>query len=72
MVGLRAMQQLNVMHDRRRWVAPTSMAMAACECVVVVNYARAGFDLGLIAVTGAGAAAGCLMSMALHKRLRGR
>lgn len=70
MVFLRAMQQLNVVHDRKRWVPPISLAMATCEAVVVVNYARAGVELWLILSTGTGAAIGCLAAMALHRRLR--
>lgn len=70
MVALRAFQQLNVQHDRRAWVMPTSLCMAACECVIITRYAAAGFDLRLIGVTGLGAGVGCLMAMTLHKRLR--
>lgn len=72
MVALKAFQQLNVMHDQRAWVVPTSFGMAACECVVVVTYARHGFDVWLVATTGLGAAAGCLLSMMVHKWLRNR
>jgi len=70
MVALRAFQQLNVMHDQRMLVMPTSLAMAACEAVVIVNNAKVGLHLSLILATGIGAGLGCLLSMSLHKRLR--
>lgn len=71
-VALRSFQQLNVVHERRRWVAPTSILMAVCEAMIFTSYMVAGIDWLLILMTGAGAAAGCLTSMSIHGRLRGR
>lgn len=71
-VALKAFQQLNVVHDRRRWVMPVSLAMAACEAVVIVENARAGLDAALIGSIGVGGGLGCLLSMGIHRRLRER
>ena len=69
-VGLKAFQQLNVVHSQYLAVMPTSMAMAACEVFVVANVARAGWHWPLVIAVGTGAGLGCCASMWIHKRTR--
>lgn len=67
-IFLRAFQQLNVVHNNHGWVVPTSIAMAAAEAVVIVNIARAGWQILLVLCVGVGAGLGSLVAMYLHKR----
>lgn len=69
-VGLKAFQQLNVVHGQYLAVLPTSLAMAACEVFVVANVARAGWHWPLVFAVGIGAGLGCCASMWIHKRTR--
>lgn len=69
-VGMRAFQQLNVQHDRRLLVVPTSMAMAFGEAFLWTWVVHSNTDALLIALIGIGSGLGCLASMALHKRWR--
>lgn len=68
-VALKSWQQLNVQHDRRAWVMPTSLAMAVFEVAIVVNIARTD-SLWLALPIGFGAGCGCLLAMELHRRAR--
>ncbi len=69
-IGLKAMQQLNVVHGQFMAVVPTSFAMAACEAFIVVNVARSGFNWWLVFAIGLGGGLGCIASMWIHKRFR--
>lgn len=69
-VGLKATQQLNVVHDQFMLVIPTSVAMAACEVYVVAAIAKAGWDIGMILSVGLGAGIGCTISMWAHRKWR--
>jgi hypothetical protein len=69
-VGLKAFQQLNVVHSQYAAVFPTSLLMAACEVFVVANVARAGWHWPLVIAVGTGAGLGCCASMWIHKRTR--
>lgn len=68
-VSLKAFQQLNVQHNRRWWIMPTSMLMAVSEVVVVVGVAKSSSLLMAIPL-GVGAGCGCLLAMSIHGRLR--
>jgi len=67
-IALRAFQQLNVVHNNRILIIPTSLLMAACETVVIVNVARNGFGI-IVLFTGFGAGIGALFAMWLHQWL---
>jgi hypothetical protein len=71
-VLLRALQQLNVQHDKKLWVPVVSMGMAFTEIYVLVKNTTGGFEPPVVIVTGLGAGIGCLAAMELHKKLRGR
>lgn len=66
-IALRAFQQLNVVHNNKLLVMPTSLAMAACEAVVIVNVAKTGFGV-IVLFTGVGAGLGALTAMEIHRR----
>lgn len=68
-VGLKSWQQLNVQHDRKLWVLPTSLAMAFVEVSIVLSVVRSQ-SLWTAIPLGAGAGLGCLFAMELHRRLR--
>lgn len=68
-VFLKSYQQLNVFKGAYRWVMPTSMAMAACEVLVIVNVADVGWGWIIVPV-GVGAGLGCMSSMKLHERIK--
>lgn len=67
-VALRAVQQLNVVHDRWAWVIPTSAIMAMCEMSQLQNAIKSGWwswvPLWL------GGSTGCLLAMWAHRRAR--
>ena len=69
-VGLKAAQQLNVVHDQYWLVVPTSVLMAVCEVYVVANIAHLGWHVSLVLSVGLGSGLGCVASMYLHRRLR--
>lgn len=68
-VMLRAIQQLNVMHDKYAWVPAVSFGMATCEVLLVVRIVEYGFGWAVVAM-GVGGASGALVAMHVHKRLR--
>lgn len=68
-VGLKAAQQLNVVHHKVWWVVPVSFAMAVCEVAVVANMAKFGWGWIVLPV-GLGSGLGCLAAMAIHRALR--
>ncbi len=68
-VGLKAFQQLNVVHDERLLVVPISLLMATCEVFIVSQIVVNGFGW-IVLWIGLGAGLGALFSMSLHKRMR--
>lgn len=67
-VGLKSIQQLNVVHKKYWWIVPTSMTMALCEVYVVSTVAKNGW--GLIAlVIGFGAGLGSMIATWLHDKM---
>jgi hypothetical protein len=70
-VGLRAIQQLNVQHEKRMFIVPSSLGMAACEFFLIVKTVHLDTPL-VILFGGTGAGLGCLCAMTLHKHLRER
>lgn len=70
-IGLRAFQQLNVMHSRYQWVLPTSTLMAFCEVFVIAQIAINGFTIPIVLAIAIGGGTGCMLSMWLHSKARG-
>lgn len=66
-VGLKSIQQLNVVHKQYWWILPTSMLMAACEVVVVAGVAKNGWGWIVLAI-GLGAGLGAMGATYLHSR----
>jgi hypothetical protein len=66
-VGLRATQQLNVVHGNRWLIIPTSCLMACCEVFTIGAIAVSGWGWIVLPV-GVGAGLGCLAAMYTHKR----
>jgi hypothetical protein len=69
-VGLKAMQQLNVVHERMAWVCATSYGMAATEVYVTVQVVASGWQWATVAVLGTASACGCCISIFIHRRMR--
>ncbi len=67
-VGLKALQQLNVVHKAYRWVYPCSFGMAACEIYLVTYMVSMGPGLFAVASIGFGAGTGATLAMYLHRR----
>ncbi len=67
--ALRALQQLNVQHDKKLWVVPTATAIAVFEVTVITQVSRDGTLWSAIPL-GLGGGLGCLMAMTLHSRFR--
>lgn len=66
-VGLRAFQQLNVVHDNKLAVLPTSFGMAVVDVYLIRQFIQYEYAYIVVAL-GLGAGLGCLTSMHLHKR----
>jgi len=76
-IAAKAFQQLNVVHDYKWLVGPTTFVMALCEVAIVGNIAVQATEgswvnmaFTVLAMT-AGSALGAITSMDLHKRMRG-
>lgn len=67
-VALKAFQQLNVMHDRTKWVLPTSLMMAFMEVSIIIGAISNGWTAAI--PMGIGGGLGCLAAMNLHRRMR--
>ncbi len=67
-VGLRSIQQLNVVHKCYMWIVPTSMLMATCEVYVIATSSHVGWGLMVLPI-GIGGGLGSLCSTYLHSRL---
>jgi hypothetical protein len=70
-IAAKAFQQLNVVHHEVKWVIPISLMLAACEVTIVTMIVKAP-DLYNIAALGLGGGCGAILSMNIHKWLRGR
>lgn len=71
-IGLKATQNLNIIHHRVWWVPPTSLALAATEVYMISRIARTGLELGIVLALAAGATFGSLTAMHAHQLLRRR
>jgi hypothetical protein len=68
-VALRAFQSLNVVHDKKLLVVPTSFLLAVCEFSTISLVLTTQSWL-LVIPLGFGGALGCVTSMHLHKKFR--
>lgn len=68
-IFLKAMQQLNVVHDQKLWIIPTSIGMGLCEASILLTIVRAD-SLWLGVAAGIGGGSGALIAMKLHKRIK--
>ncbi|MDY0087111.1 MAG: hypothetical protein RBS78_00935 [Coriobacteriia bacterium] len=69
-VGLRATQQLNVVHDRYKLVLPTSLLMAVADYYII--NAVVSQSPWVILSFGLGGATGCCISMQVNKFIKRR
>lgn len=67
-IGLRSFQQLNVIHRKYWWILPTSMTMAVCEALILLNVVHNGFGWVVLAI-GLGGGLGSITSTFLHGKL---
>lgn len=67
-VGLRSLQQLNVVHAKYWRILPTSLAMGIGDVALILIMVRAD-TLWIGVVNGLGGAIGCLAAIYLHKRM---
>lgn len=67
-IGLRSWQQLNVVHKKYWWIVPTSMCMAACEALILLNVVHSGWGWIVLAI-GLGGGLGSLCSTWLHSKI---
>lgn len=68
-VFLKAIQQLNVVHNQFRWVIPTSIGMGICEVGIVLLVVRTD-NLWLGVASGLGGGTGAIIAMKVYKRIR--
>lgn len=68
-VFLRALQQLNVVHNQYWWVVPTSIAMGICDVYLVLTIVKAE-TLWIGLTNGIGAGSGAILAMIFHRRIR--
>ena len=71
-IGIKAIQQLQVVNYQFKFILPTSMALAGCEIFIVYNVAKTGWDTYLWLALGFGAGLGCMTAMMFHKKWRNR
>jgi len=67
-VFLLAFQQQNVHHQYKWWAAFTSYGIALADVVVVLGVVDSG--LAAVPFIGTGGAAGVVMAIIMHKRIR--
>lgn len=67
-VGLKSIQQLNVVRRAYPLIVPTSFLMAGCEVYVVATVAREGFGW-LVFWVGLGGGLGSLIATWLHYKV---
>jgi len=76
-IAAKAFQQLNVVHDYKLLVGPTTCMMAVCEVTLIGNIAIQATEGSWITIASTilamtvGSWAGAVTSMILHKRMRG-
>lgn len=70
LVGLRSVQQLNVIHHLYLPAAVTSFCIAAAEVSVIIGIVGAGWPA--VPWVGAGVAIGVTAAMFMHKYFRNR
>lgn len=68
-IGLRALQQTNVTHERWAWVPVVSSGLAICEVYVVATIAKQGVGLAVLCVA-VGATLGTWSAMHLNRRMK--
>ena len=66
-VGLKSIQQLNVVHRNYAWIVPVSMFMAAIEVFVVASVAKFGWGW-LVFWVGLGSGLGSLCATWAHSK----
>lgn len=64
-VGLKAAQQLNVVHSKYVWIMPVSLGMAATEVLIIEKSAHYGWGWIVLAI-GTGSGLGAMLAMWLH------
>jgi len=76
-VSLKSFQQLNVFYGKTLWVTPASLGMGLAEVFIIGTVSVAAVKTGgfwplffLGIALGLGGAAGCLLSMTLHRKFR--
>lgn len=67
-IGLRSFQQLNVMHKKYWWIMPTSVTMAVCEAIILLNVVNNGLGW-VVAAIGVGGGLGSITSTYIHSKL---
>lgn len=67
-VSAKAFQQLNVQHDRYRWILPCSLVMGLMEVCGIWLVVKTSFWVFI--PLGLGGATGCVLAMVVHKRMR--
>lgn len=68
----KSFQQKSVVHDKKLWIVPVSMVMAACEVFMIGSIATlviASQSYWSFIPAGLGAGTGCLLGMELFNRL---
>jgi hypothetical protein len=68
LVGLKALQQLNVFHHKVLWIMPVSLGLGLAEVLVIGLAVENGLWIAL--PIGVGGGLGCILAMKLHKRWR--
>jgi hypothetical protein len=68
LVGLKAMQQLNVMHHKVLWIMPVSLGLGLAEVLIIGMAVENGLWIAL--PIGLGGGLGCILAMNLHKMWR--
>jgi hypothetical protein len=71
-IGLKATQNLNIIHHRVWWVPPTSLLLAATEVYVIARVARSGLEWGVVLALATGGSLGSITAMHVHQRARRR
>jgi hypothetical protein len=66
-IFLKAIQQLNVVHNQFRWVVPTSILMGVCEVGIVLLVVRVD-SLYIGIINGIGAGLGAVTAIITHRK----
>ena len=68
-IGLKSMQQLNVVKKQYAWIVPTSILMAFTEVYVIATTAKNGWNIQLVLAIGVGSGLGSLTATYLHSKM---